>query len=886
MEEDLKSFFFPLPCHSTSRMDYFFKLKQAGQATLVREYKQNLLRRKLVQLDIWFNNECIRRNLRPRYISLRSNINSTSSKKALQAATRIWIKEEVKKQFFKLNLINLKLKFLFFELTNILHASQWDSLCSSLLTYVQDLKDSKFQRLTQKLHNLSNYQNSTHSYSSLKNESNSHINQYNTLNSTLKDNNTSSFNVSFDNTIFNSELNEDPNISTNANEFTFHQRTLNLSNTNFNQSEITLLNKGIKYNFHVPPDTNTLESLTVECENIISKSNETYKKDTLRSRCVTCLNDFYKNNPRAAPSDELRTLKSIKAKIHENNLVLSKADKGNCLVILERSDYIDKVGSFLSTDEFTQIQSNPTDKFVQIFKNTLKQVNETLIFFNTNKFKLTPINPSTPLLYGLPKIHKPDIPIRPVVSYCGSPCHKLGSWLNQTLLTLTNFKSSFSVKNSSELANDLKEIHIPDTAFLVSFDVTNLFPSIPPNDCIQLVRELLINKTNLEQLHISNLCTLVNLVLKQNFFQFNYKFFSQSSGLAMGSALSPLLADIFMSHLETKIQDNPLFSHILFIRRYVDDIFAVFDGDRLNLTNFINFLNSLHPSIKFTHEIEINNSLPFLDLSLTRSNNKIKFSIYHKPTSTDSTIPFYSNHPYSHKFAAFHSYFSRLFSVPLDDRDFKIELDIIRQIGIKNGFPLKLINKIYYKHLNKFLNKNLLSNSKSENKYYSLPYWGPISLKLKNIFSSFNYNISFKTQHSLKSFTFNSKDSIPVNDKSGVYSINCSTQGCTATYVGQTGRKFSIRIKEHCKEIEKARNQNLSPSKIKSNFARHIHINNHTFDPESNTKYLQICNKSNKLDLFEILHINKTINNHNIECLNDQIQHSSTHLFNALDFEN
>lgn len=350
----------------------------------------------------------------------------------------------------------------------------------------------------------------------------------------------------------------------------------------------------------------------------------------------------------------------------------------------------------------------------------------------------------------------------------------------------------------------------------------------------------------------------------------------------MGSALSPLMAELFMSHIESLIQSHPLFNKIIFLRRYVDDIFAVFRGDEAELTPFIFMLNSLHPSLKFTSEIEIDNAIPFLDLKLTKFNNKIKFSIYHKPSSTDVTIPYDSNHPYSQKFAVFHSYFNRLFNIPLDRSEFNSELNLIKRIAKNNSFPPNLINKIYYKHLNKSLNKNLLTRDKPLFKFYSLPFWGSLSYKLKNIFKPFNINISFKTQHSLKKYLCNSKDRIPITDRPGVYSITCSTEGCGAVYVGQTGRKFSIRLKEHSNEIVKALNQNLSPSKVKSNFSRHVHINKHLFTPETSTKFLHICNKGNRLDLLEILEINKVLNDSDVDCLNDQIQHSSTNFFNSL----
>lgn len=871
-------------------MDYFFKFKTAGRATLVHEYKRCFIKRGLTELDIWFNNECIRRRLKPNYVSLYTNNTSSSATKALKTATTVWVKEEVKKHYFKLNLLDLKLKFLYFKITSVLHPLEWDSLSDSLLSSLYFQKEIKLSRLKNKIDTLTSHQNQ-HSYNythpkkiTKQNTNNNDLFNSTAVSSTL---NTSIKNISFDNSIFKSEF-IDSDINTNSfSDFKFHNRTLNLSQTEFDHNEQEVLNLGLKYNFHNSPTIEDLEVIAVECENCISFSQNTQLKETLRSQTSTCLNNFYKNinNSDQRPTPYKKTLTSIKHKIKSNDLVISKADKGNCLVVLDKPEYINKVNQFLSSEDFTQITTNPLDRFMTKLKNTLKLTHETLTLFNTNKFKLTPINPLTPFLYGLPKIHKPEVPIRPVVSYCNSPCHKLSIWLNHLLLSLTNFNSPFSVKNSTQLSQELKDLQIPNTAILVSFDVTNLFPSIPTNECTLLVRNLLLETADLPQPHINNICSLVDLVLDQNFFIFNNKFYKQNSGLAMGSALSPLLAELFMSNLEFKIMNSPLFSHIITIKRYVDDIFAVFDGSHEDLNNFITFLNSLHPSINFTHESENNFSLPFLDLKISRSLNNLKFAIFHKPTSTDSIIPYSSNHPYSQKLATFHSYFSRLFSIPLDYSDFRTELNIIRQIGSNNGYPQVLINKIYLKHLNKHLNKKLIHKPPQNKFCYSLSFWGPLSHRIKNIFQSFNIETSFKTIHSLKSHIGNSKEKVSPLDKSGVYRVVCSSENCNTAYVGQTGRKFSIRINEHLKEIERAKRLNLSPSKIKSNFSRHIVTNNHEFNPDNDTTLLHFCNKSNKLDLLEIMEINKMSKNPSFHSVNDQINHSSTHFFNALLFK-
>ncbi|RZC38639.1 uncharacterized protein BDFB_012691, partial [Asbolus verrucosus] len=192
------------------------------------------------------------------------------------------------------------------------------------------------------------------------------------------------------------------------------------------------------------------------------------------------------------------------------------------------------------------------------------------------------------------------------------------------------------------------------------------------------------------RIHALNLYSLAEPLLDQNFFQFNNNYYVQKTGFAMGSNLSPLMAEIFMNSLERKIQSSAMFSkHILFWIRYVGDILTLFKGTKDDLNQFLSFLNFLHPSIKFTFEIENNNSIPFLDILVSHKNHQFFFDVYRKPSATDTVIPYKSCHPNSHKFASFYALFHRFFSIPLSDDGFDIELKTIFQIAKNNQTPFR-----------------------------------------------------------------------------------------------------------------------------------------------------------------------------------------------------
>lgn len=142
---------------------------------------------------------------------------------------------------------------------------------------------------------------------------------------------------------------------------------------------------------------------------------------------------------------------------------------------MDKDIYLNKVTNFLTPTDFPTVSTNPTSSFLTYVKKILSLTNDTLNFFNSDKNKLYPMNAQTPLLYGLPKIHKIDIPIRPVVSYTNSPAHKLASRLNDVIISSTNFTSKYATRNCLELTNRLKDIKLPNISLLVSFDIKNLF---------------------------------------------------------------------------------------------------------------------------------------------------------------------------------------------------------------------------------------------------------------------------------------------------------------------------------------------------------------------------------------------------------------------------
>jgi hypothetical protein len=85
----------------------------------------------------------------------------------------------------------------------------------------------------------------------------------------------------------------------------------------------------------------------------------------------------------------------------------------------------------------------------------------------------------------------------------------------------------------------------------------------------------------------------------------------------MGSSLSPVVSGIFLDELELQALEASVVKLII-IKRYVDDMFAVWPQDQSSVQSSLDHMNKQNPHIQFTLEVEKNNKLPFLDVLIKK----------------------------------------------------------------------------------------------------------------------------------------------------------------------------------------------------------------------------------------------------------------------------
>ena len=167
----------------------------------------------------------------------------------------------------------------------------------------------------------------------------------------------------------------------------------------------------------------------------------------------------------------------------------------------------------------------------------------------------------------------------------------------------------------------------------VLFDVTSLFTNIPLHETRDIAVNLLFDNHNIKMSRVQ-MMKLFMFATAQTHFLYNGEYYDQIDGVAMGSPLGPVLANIFMGHHEKLWLEQYSGQDLLFYRRYVDDIFCLFKH-REQVPEFLEYINSKHPNIKFTCEEEENNKLPFLDISISKTEGlNFDTTTHRKPTYT------------------------------------------------------------------------------------------------------------------------------------------------------------------------------------------------------------------------------------------------------------
>ncbi|XP_072018481.1 uncharacterized protein [Amphiura filiformis] len=316
---------------------------------------------------------------------------------------------------------------------------------------------------------------------------------------------------------------------------------------------------------------------------------------------------------------EKKALRDLKK---EESIMILPADKGKATVVLDKEEYEEKVTIMLNDDKtYEKLKNDPTARYKRKLISILtgwKKVNK---ITEREYWKLYPTAENTPRMYCTPKIHKAGTPLRPIVDYCGSIMYETSKELARILGPLVG-QTQHHVKNSKDLADDLAEIMFEEGEEFISHDVVSLFTNTPIDKSLEIIRQRLIEDKTLSErtkLTVDDVMEVLEFALTTTYFSFRGQIYQQKFGTAMGSPVSPIVANLYMEWLEQEaIASAPLDIKPRLWKRYVDDVLEIVKKDTAEqLTTHINQIDKTD-NIKFTFETEDNHQIPFLDTLIVK----------------------------------------------------------------------------------------------------------------------------------------------------------------------------------------------------------------------------------------------------------------------------
>ena len=478
------------------------------------------------------------------------------------------------------------------------------------------------------------------------------------------------------------------------------------------------------------------------------------------------------------------------------DMVRISADKGTAIVCENTQEYIRKEDDLLN-DMDVEI-SQKTEK--QLIQRTHKRLIDA---FNKMKMKwqeyrkFTVTAPELPKLYIPIKTHKADFPGRPVLSQINDPTYNICKELTRILLPIAMKGRSF-IKDSYSLQQKLKQLDIGDHLIQISYDIHQLYPSIPVQDTLNITHLELINDNTLKERTKWKPKQIINLlevcIEETHFYDFQVNIWTQTDGLAIGKSISGALTDIYMNWYEEEYIFNPTRnSFIPFCwERQKDDVYCLWQFDEENHKKFLLYLNTNEKRIQWTQETEKEKTLTFLDMKLTRFKNTIQIGIYRKKSHTLKYSSYDSYRPRNEQMGILKNMLYRAYNLCDPGPEREEEIKTLNFAFINQNYPPKEVLKTIQSYQESDGNKE--DNKRAEERTESIvvPYIKGVSEKLRKDLGKEDINVVFKRGKTLHSMIFNGKfKKSDGRKKDLIYKIPC--RDCSLCYIGETAQWYDER---------------------------------------------------------------------------------------------
>ena len=390
----------------------------------------------------------------------------------------------------------------------------------------------------------------------------------------------------------------------------------------------------------------------------------------------------------------------------------------------------------------------------------------------------------------------------------GSAYYKVAKKVADWLALVPQCKINTSTENVSRQLND---ISLSDDETMISFDVTSLYTNVPVKESIKVCADLLFDQFSFDSIDKETFIVLAELACCNVIFSTHRGYVMQRDGLAMGSPPAPHLANGWLSTFDSTIQGNSCL-----YERYMDDILC--DVKKNEVEERLELINNLHPSLKFTYELESDGQIPFLDMLIYNINGKLSSMWYRKPTDTGLTLNYHALAPLKYKKSVISSFIYRIYRASSNWKNFHVGITQALKTLECNQYPSSFIMPIVKKVVDKLVcpamdecvserseedvdesdpNACLFTLDDKDKFLFCVNYRGKPTEQLAHAFKRLNApcRVIMKTKK-IKSVLPALKPAVPKMFRSAVvYKIDCP--GCDSSYVGFTSRHLQQRVREH-----------------------------------------------------------------------------------------
>ncbi|CAF3201744.1 unnamed protein product [Rotaria socialis] len=270
--------------------------------------------------------------------------------------------------------------------------------------------------------------------------------------------------------------------------------------------------------------------------------------------------------------NEIILVHSIKRKLRQTSNIIRVTDKSRVFHVDSTIHYEEKVKQYqIKTNACVELSSNPLmDTF--------------------NKAEGTPL--------------------RPIVSGIYAPATGISKMLDKLKRPLFDqYVKQTTIIDGVHLIRQLHKYVSLDllkpSTYLCTFDITDLYTMLPQEEAIAILKTFLLQfgHTHVRHMTIDAIESLARIVLIENVFTYNDKYYRQIEGGTMGSPFTLTLANIFMWHWEQKLVEKQKSFNELY-GRYIDDISMTSNDSVEYLRQMLSTANEYHTNIKLTSEID------------------------------------------------------------------------------------------------------------------------------------------------------------------------------------------------------------------------------------------------------------------------------------------